>query len=457
MSRPGDWSPLAATDPVPGDPYEVGALSRELRDLAQSLREQAERLSSLSTSDYWEGEAAETFDETAAKVADDLDRMLPRYEAAYEAVASYVGPLEEEQAVSLGILHEAQELGRRDDAARARLGIPMRRISPVLYPVRPPDATPAENADWDTVDQYAGELRRLQGRLEDSASRVRHAAEKAASRLRDVIDHDGLKDSRWDKVKHAVKSVAKWLADNLHLKAISELLSQIAAAVGVAALLLCWVPGLGELLAGFALALAGAALLIDTVLALAGEGSWGKVAMDALLVVAGGVAKGLQGAYGAMMAGGKLTAAAEGAVPGILRAGGREAPGLVTALRAGDLRTASQLSNLSERRLAGLLGGQLGRMTRAEGVLGGGRVALLDAATAPPIRPNPFTNLRDDAAALRQLTPSGISHGLSEARSFAGGLSLESMRASYDSTHRCPMWREPSATSASTPLWRSTM
>ena len=429
MSRPGDWSPLAAGDPVPGDPYEVGALSRELRDLAQSLREQAERLSSLSTSDYWEGEAAETFDETAGKVADDLHRMLPRYEAAYEAVASYVGPLEEEQSVSLGILHEAQELERRDDAARARLGIPMRRVSPVLYAPRPADATPAENADRDTVEQYAGDLRRLQDRLEDSSGRVRHAAEKAASRLRDVIDHDGLKDSRWDKLKHAVKSVAKWVADNLNLKAISSILSKLASVVGILALVLCWVPGLGELLAGLALVLAGAVLLVDTVLAMAGEGSWGKVLIDAAMVLAGGVAKGLQGGFKGLMAGGKLAAAAERSLPAIARAGGQATDDVALALRSGDLSLASQLSGLGEARLGRLLGGQLSSITRAEGgILSGGRTALLDA-TPPPLRLNPFTNLAEDVAAARHLTVSGVGQGISEARSFVGGLTSESVTA----------------------------
>lgn len=401
MSRPADWEPLAASDPVPGDAFQVQQLSAQLRQIAQTISEQADKLTRLTTSEHWDSEASRTFDSTTQKVARDLEQVHKRYEAAYEAVRGYVAPLEDEQAITLGLLRQSQELDAARREAQSRLDEDATRSwtnpdgSAVPVPSR-------HHVDRQTVDDYQGQLRALQGRMNDSVLRIHTAAQNAAYKIVRAADHDGLKDSFWDKVEHVASQIDQAVMRGL--AQLSAVLSKISSVVGVLALLLCWVPGLGELLAGLTVALAGLSLAVDTVLALSGHGSWGKVLMDGVLVVAGSVAKGFQGGFKAVLAGGKLARAADDVLPLIAARGGQATEDVATALRTGDLGGASALSGLGTGKLSRLFGAQLARMTREQGVLGGGRTALLEAASKASFNAadfNPFVNLYEDASSLR--------------------------------------------------------
>jgi hypothetical protein len=44
MGRPTDWAPLADTDPVPGDAYEVAVLGRRFQTTAQEIDRPGELL-----------------------------------------------------------------------------------------------------------------------------------------------------------------------------------------------------------------------------------------------------------------------------------------------------------------------------------------------------------------------------------------------------------------------------
>lgn len=419
MSRPVDWEPLSGSDPVPGDVYEVTQLSGQLKRIAQTISEQADKLKRLTTADYWDSEASRTFDSTSQKVAGDLDKVYRRYEAAYEAVNGYIAPLENEQAATLNLLGRAQELETARREAQARLDADAGQNwtkpdgSRIPYPARHHD-------DRHTVDSYGAQLQALQKQMNDSVDRIRQAAQDAASRVTDAADHDGLKDSFWDKFEHVMSEIGDAVIKDL--KQLSAVLEKISSVVGILAVILCWVPGLGELLAGLTLALAAISLAVDAVLAATGNGSWGKVLMDGVMVLAGGVAKGFQGGFKAMLAGGKLARAAEDVLPAITARGGQVSEDLVTALRTGNMSGATRLSQLGRGELGRLFGAQLGRLTRVQGVLGGGRNALLEAASKGSFKIadfNPFTNLREDLTSLpenlnlgRQLSALGkFTHG----------------------------------------------
>lgn len=55
MFRPSDWSPLAESDPVPGDPLdEVDRLVGQLRATATAIQRPAADLRTLAGVDFWQ-------------------------------------------------------------------------------------------------------------------------------------------------------------------------------------------------------------------------------------------------------------------------------------------------------------------------------------------------------------------------------------------------------------------
>ena len=400
MSRPADWEPLAGSDPVPGDVYEVTQLSGQLRQIAQTISEQADKLKKLTTSEYWDSEASRKFDGTSQKAASDLDKVYRRYEAAYEAVNGYISPLETEQAGTLSLLQQAQALESAHRQAQARL------TQDAAQKWTKPDGTvipfpPQHLDDESAVAGYGAQLSALQAQMNEAVGRIQSAAQQAANRVSSAADHDGLKDSFWDKVGHVASEIGHAIITVL--KVASDILSKISSIVGVLALILCWVPGLGEFLAGLSLVLAAVSLVVDTVLFATGNGSWGKVLMDGIMIVAGGVAKGLQGGFKAALATGKLAKAADGVLPAITGRGGVVTDDVVNALRAGDVATAGTSSGLGSTKVAQLLGAQLGKITREQDVLAGGRKVLVDASRSSFKASdfNPFVNIGHDVAGLR--------------------------------------------------------
>ena len=61
MSRPADWTPLAAADPVPGDPVEVALTGARLTQVADQISADVTWLRSLCTAQFWDSDAGEAF------------------------------------------------------------------------------------------------------------------------------------------------------------------------------------------------------------------------------------------------------------------------------------------------------------------------------------------------------------------------------------------------------------
>ena len=51
--RPRDWSPLAGSDPVPGDPEVVGAMARHYAATAREIAAQVTRLEHIADLPDW--------------------------------------------------------------------------------------------------------------------------------------------------------------------------------------------------------------------------------------------------------------------------------------------------------------------------------------------------------------------------------------------------------------------
>lgn len=221
MSRPADWTPLAAADPVPGDPVEVARVGRRLQQVADQISADVSWLRSLCTSRFWDSSAGQAFREQVEEAAAKLARTHDRYLAAALALGSglsgpgYAGALDRAQSLSLRALTQAQRAwsamrAQLATAAAANEGCPPYAGTPSLTrsPAQPrldssgnpvPLAAPA-GADprlSDAVARYnasALEYRAANGRLADAIALRDEAAARATTLIQAAIAADGLQD-----------------------------------------------------------------------------------------------------------------------------------------------------------------------------------------------------------------------------------------------------------------------
>ena len=283
--RPHDWHPLSGGDPVPGDPHAVSKHARHHRDVAKEIREQAKRLRKLSRTS-WESDAGKVFATKAEEAAGKLEQVVERYEVVGSQLEQWVAPLESAQSTSVSLLAEAKD-------AEARMKA---NANPIAQPGPPPsNATPAaahssaassaaaaEHRRAAAFDAAAQDLARARKRLEDVVSERDDRAKALARQIKDAAEHDGLKDSRFERFK-------SWVSDHAKiLKTAANILGWIATGLAVAAL---FISGAGILL------LLGGVLLtqlaLHSALAASGEGDWIDVAIDIVgiaLLFGGGAA-----------------------------------------------------------------------------------------------------------------------------------------------------------------------
>ncbi|MFD4410386.1 putative T7SS-secreted protein [Streptomyces sp. NPDC058251] len=303
MTRPraDEWSAIGEpSDPIPGDPEEVAKLGRELRKTAEAIQKQAKEIKALSSVDSWKGKAAEEFRKEAEGAEGKLRKAFKRYDAAADALG--------ERVVEGGCSTEyASELHRAQTMADKAL-----RDAKDAHDEHKTSAGAIEKLPKDTADDDP-DRKKLEKRQEaatsamerakkdlEAAKDVRDAAAKRArDAIRHVIDHDGLKDSRWDKFKDWVHDNAGWINKILNVA------GWVATICGTLSLLVGWIPIVGQALAGILGSIALVATIISLVghvlLALAGEGSWFDVALDVVGLATMGIGRGaMAGAKGAM-------------------------------------------------------------------------------------------------------------------------------------------------------------
>ena len=248
MSRPRDWHPLAARDPVPGDADELARLAERYRATADAIRDARDTLDRLSTNEAWDSDAGRAFVRKADGTAHEVGQAHVRYRRAAEGLARYVQELRDVQDDADALLRQAK---RADDdlrTARAR-----ERTAAAAGPDSPEAQTLGVRRS--EVASLEAELGRLTTTLQTSVVPAWQAAgERAAAALERISSVDGLKDSHWDDFVGAMKTLGKWAG--------------IASAVlGVLALVCMFIPVLAPFAALFA------ALSFATgALALAGSG-----------------------------------------------------------------------------------------------------------------------------------------------------------------------------------------
>ena len=284
--RPADWSAAGfGADPVPGNPDDVRRGGLSYLDIARTIDDTARGLRTLDL-DSTVSEAIDALAETARTVADDIAKAEARYRATGNALVSYSAALASAQDDSLAALHRAQAAeGHAADAQQER----RRYLRLAEDAADPAEALRYENlADGAGIDarQASAAANTAHQDILDAARRRDAAAESARDDIENTTSGDDLGDSWWDD----------WGKDVLSV--ITDVAGAIAGIAGILALVVSWIPVIGQALAAALLLVAGIAAVINAigniVLASTGDRSWGEAIVSiigaALAVVGLGAA-----------------------------------------------------------------------------------------------------------------------------------------------------------------------
>ncbi|MBA3020537.1 RHS repeat-associated core domain-containing protein [Propionicimonas sp.] len=290
--RPSDWSPLGlAGDPTPGDPAVVRDGGRRYTQVAEAIARAAASLRSLEAG-VSNVDSVKALLETRDTIVDGVGKAEGRYRAAGSALGTYATVLDRVQGETASALAAARSaVGEAGDASRLQ----------EKYHQLAQDAEDAGDAEQQ--DKYAKQEKAAKADAAHAAGAVsaqksvvheavadrNRAAQTAISSINDITANDGLNDSWWDDWG---AKLTTWIAS------IAEAIATIA---GILALLLCWVPILGQALLIIAAVAGIVAALANILLAATGEKSWGEAAMSVVFAALGCI-----GVGGAMRALGGL-------------------------------------------------------------------------------------------------------------------------------------------------------
>lgn len=357
--RPYDWSPLAGSDPVPGDPDEVERLANEYRDTALEIEQQSRVLRRLSTAGGWDSEAGEVFAAEAKELAGKLGKAHGRYAAVSMQLRRWAPALREAQREADRALADAKDAEARQRANSRSL------LEGVDEPS--PELEAAERRRRSAADDAADAIAAARRRLDHAVDSLDRTARSVANAIEEASDDD-VKDGFWDKVKGFIKDHAKVI------HAIAEVLSKIGTVLALVAIVF------GGPLVWIALGLSALAFAGKLALAMAGEGSW----LDAALEGAGLLLFG----YGQVLAR-SANAARVAARQAASQVAGQRAAAQVVSKHRVSLGIATRVarSRFPLGPLRNVATGHVARIgARADDAYRGAARAVLDA----PLRPAPI-------------------------------------------------------------------
>lgn len=282
MARPYDWYPLTSSDPVPGAPSVLEDGAELYRRIGSSASRAYDGLDKLRKSADMQSDAVAALRDRADEVAKNLDKVGTRYGAVATALGNYADELRRAQAAADEVLAEARSVQSLRDSHHQQEHSYLRLQD-----------NSAAAGDADAAARYASlaadehtEVRRADLRIaalrSDDLPRTTRQRDAAVDALIAELGRaydDGLSDGWWEDWGSSLCSV------------VSQWAGSIATWVGVAALLLCWVPVLGELLGAIALIAGAIALVADVFLALHGEQEWSAVVWGVVALASFGVGR----------------------------------------------------------------------------------------------------------------------------------------------------------------------
>ncbi|RSN50438.1 hypothetical protein DMH12_25165 [Streptomyces sp. WAC 04229] len=290
-ARPKDWSPLWDSDPVPGDPYEVARLGKELRAMADEIDKQARNIKALASVEGWDSDAGRAFHEIAGDTASRLKKAYDRYDEAAIAIGTKVQEGDGESSEYASELRRAQRMADKGLEEYREAEVDYKAANKVLEPVQGKVLT-GEDAVQRSKEQKkhddAADLMLTAAKKIMRAKVIRdEAVSDTARKIKNVIHHDGVRDPG---------GFMDWIADH------ADWFSAAATALAVAALVAAIVLSGGTLAvflvvaAGVMSATALTGRLYD-VFARGGKLDLLKIGLDILGIIPGlGAVKGLTAA-----------------------------------------------------------------------------------------------------------------------------------------------------------------
>jgi len=273
-SRPGQWELLGEdSDPLPGNPDDVRSDQTHYRSIANQIDAQVARLQQMASgSNELVGKYAPKLKEAAEDLRGDLEKTHGRFTTVADQLAIWLPVLTDGRTAT------ARHLKRAETAHSTMVA-----NKPPDSPPDPDDedATTKETARKKHYGTASSDLAAAKRDYDNYMVDVRSTGNSVAKKISDA-SHDKLKSHRFDGLR-------KWVHDHADLlKKIASVLTWIATALVVVAL---FATGIGELLTVLAIAATAGALLIHTVLAANGDGSWTDVAIDVVCLLTMGAGK----------------------------------------------------------------------------------------------------------------------------------------------------------------------
>ncbi len=282
MGRRGDWSVLGyGSDPIDADVDEFVEQATHYELMADAITSQISTLRHLSNEG--QGEYADALRSSCKKLADNLEKAEGRFRTVADELNDLVPKLEEAlEETRLARIQAENAQSDMDTAVNQghQPGVPASTRTDEELPSGK-DPVTLEN-DYDTAETARGTART---RAQNAVSAWDTAASNAAAKIRKASDDD-MKDGRFEGFKAWVKKHADLLRE------ISKWLGRIVLVLTVVILLMSNPAGW---LVAVALIASVALLAVDTMLAVAGEGSWFDVALSALGVLTLGLGPLLKG------------------------------------------------------------------------------------------------------------------------------------------------------------------
>lgn len=347
-SAPREWWPISESDPVPGDPDTLAALGKHMRDAAAEIQRMASQLPKLASSEIWDSDAGEEFRTKAKSVATDIGKAQDRFHAVAAALGTstyggsgYAAELKEYQTQAYAAAgavagtasaqgSEAKRLSTWNQLLAANHGqspfVPPPQggnkpgqVNPAtagrggtVYPPASPGSIPS---DLPVFPADSAEVRSLKGTYNDqlailrssttavnsAAGGIASAAQRAASMIRQVTDHDGLNNPPWwESAWHDVTSYVSshWVG---FLQMVSKFAGLVSMVCGIIAMVLAFIPGLQAVAAVFeavALLTQLVGTVCDMILLATGHGGLSSVVFDTIGLVTFGLGGGLIGKVG---------------------------------------------------------------------------------------------------------------------------------------------------------------
>ncbi|MFC6511179.1 polymorphic toxin-type HINT domain-containing protein [Promicromonospora citrea] len=269
----------------------VLAGGQEYQEVARSIDNAAGAMSRLDVA----GTVSKAVDALMGAKEDTISEIRQahaRYVAAGEALVGYAGALERVQAETLAALGRARDAQDQAQAASGSRDRWQELADGAKDPVEKQEFARKASQAGDQAAQAQGVVSGARSTIESAVSDRDRAAGAAMDRIEEITSSDDLNDSWWDN--WGSKLVA----------AIADIADMVSTIAGVLAIVVAFIPVVGQALAGVLIVIAAVAAIVSAVanitLAATGERSWAEagiaIAGAALsLIGLGGAAKAAMG------------------------------------------------------------------------------------------------------------------------------------------------------------------